>query len=111
MKPKTRLLLDDIIDSCQVVLGWCKERDFSAYQADRLFRRAVEREFEIVGEALKRLRDDDPDMFTGIQDAAAIIGFRNRLAHGYDVIDDAVVWGLITDHVPRLITQVRAVLD
>lgn len=111
MRPKIRLLLDDILDSCQVILGWCKERNFSAYQTDRLFRRAVEREFEIIGEALKRLRDDDSDVFDSMQDAAAIVGFRNRLAHGYDVIDDAVVWGIITDHVPRLITQVRTMVD
>ena len=111
MRPKARLLLDDILDSCQVILGWCRDRDFSAYQTDRLFRRAIEREFEIIGEALKRLRDDDPDMFADIQDAAAIVGFRNRLAHGYDAIDDAVVWGIIADHVPRLILQIRTMLD
>ena len=111
MRPKTRLLLNDVLDSCLVILGWCRDRDFSAYQADRLFRRAVEREFEIVGEALKRLRDDDPDLFVGMQDGAAIVGFRNRLARGYDAIDDAVVWGIIADHVPHLIVQVRAMLD
>ncbi len=45
-------LLHDVVDSGRAILGWCADRDYSAYESDRQFRRAVEREFEIIGEAL-----------------------------------------------------------
>jgi len=75
-----------------------------------MLRRAVEREFEIIGEGLKRLRDAEPDILETITAAHAIIGFRNRLAHGYDTIDDAIVWGIVQGHIPKLINDLRTYL-
>ena len=110
MNPTTSCSLRDMADSCQTILTWCASRSFAEYQVDRLFRRAVEREFEIVGEALKRLRETDPAVFEFISHAVSVVGFRNRLVHGYDAIDDAVVWGAIEGHLPVLTNEINDLL-
>jgi uncharacterized protein with HEPN domain len=111
MNPETRTNLEDILDSCRFIQASCATRTFSDYQDDRLFRRAIKREFEIIGEALKRVRDNDEPVFDGIAHAGSIVGFRNRLVHGYDSIDDAVVWGIISGHLPLLLSDVEAMLS
>jgi len=69
------------------------------------------RKLEIVGEALNRLSRDHPELAARIPDIARIIGFRNVLAHGYDVVDDEVVWDAITSDLPELAAKVAALLD
>lgn len=73
--------------------------------------RAVEREFEIIGEALNRLSIHDPDLAAKITELPRIVGFRNRIIHGYDTVDDAMVWGVIEAHLPRLPEEVELVSD
>ena len=85
-------------------------RSFADYEADRQFRRAVEREFEIVGEALNRLDHDDPETAERIPELRRIVGFRNRIIHGYDAVDNATVWGIVESHLPVLQAQVEALL-
>jgi uncharacterized protein with HEPN domain len=82
-----------------------------ARAADRFFRRAAEREFEIVGEALKRIDQIDPPTATRISELRRIVDFRNRIIHGYDTVDDAVVWGIVEKHLPLLIKEVAGLLD
>jgi len=76
---------------------------FGQYQDDIMLRSAVERQFEITGEALKRIRDYDLDTFESIRGARGAVSFRNILAHGYDSIDEEIVWGIIQDDLPVLI--------
>jgi len=109
MNPITRSNLADILDSCRFIENSCAIRTFDDYQNDRMFRRAIEREFEIIGEALKRIRDDESVVFDSIAHAGTVVAFRNRLAHGYDSIDDAVVWGIISGHLPLLRAEVELV--
>lgn len=71
----------------------------------------MEREFEVIGEALHRLELGDPATAARIDDLRRIVGFRNRIIHGTDVLDDATVWGVIEGRLPRLIEQVKALLD
>jgi uncharacterized protein with HEPN domain len=110
MNPTARSNLEDVLDSCRFIQSTCATRSFNDYEKDRLFRRAIEREFEIVGEALKRIRDEDVETFESIAHAQSIVGFRNRLAHGYDSIDDAIVWGVISGHLPLLLAEVELAL-
>jgi uncharacterized protein with HEPN domain len=74
-------------------------------------RAGVERKLEIVGEALNRLTRDHPDLASQIPDIERIVGFRNVLAHGYGVVDDEVVWDVITTDLPQLTATVEAMLD
>lgn len=69
-------------------------------------RAAVERYFITIGEALYRIVNNDPDAASRIEDFPHIIGFRNRIVHGYDVIDNTIVWGIIEQELPRLHDQV-----
>lgn len=70
----------------------------------------MERQLEILGEALKNLRSADPDTAAAIPDLARIIGMRNVLAHAYAVVDDGVVWEAATARVPALMAIVEGLL-
>jgi len=73
------------------------------YLRNRRMRQVVERNLEIIGEALFRLRKTDPVTAASITDVHQIIGLRNRLAHGYDQeIDDAIVWRAVQESLPVL---------
>ncbi|WP_246584938.1 HepT-like ribonuclease domain-containing protein [[Mycobacterium] fortunisiensis] len=65
-------------------------------------RSAVERQLEIVGEALNRLSKVDKELSAKIPELARIVAFRNILIHGYTDVDDALVWQVITDKLPEL---------
>jgi uncharacterized protein with HEPN domain len=111
MNNHARKLLFDILESGRSIRNWCRDRTFTEYEADRQLRRAVEREFEIIGEALNRLSHDDPATAAQIHQLSRIVGFRNRITHGYDAVDDATVWGVISRHLPELIVQVETLLE
>ena len=81
------------------------------YSADPMRRAATERMFEIIGEAMVRLREADPATFARVPESHTIIGFRNRLIHGYDLVDHEVVWSIIRDSVPQLLRAVDALLQ
>lgn len=81
------------------------------YQRDDQLRSAVERKFEIIGEALSRLGRQAPEVARRISDLPAIIAFRNRITHGYDAIDDLVVWDIVQQKVPKLEQEVACLLN
>ncbi|VGO15852.1 hypothetical protein PDESU_04439 [Pontiella desulfatans] len=78
---------------------------FEEYQIDRKTQSAVERKFEIIGEALNRISRIDGNVLEKIRDYRSIISFRNILAHGYDSIDERVVWGIIEADLENLISD------
>ncbi len=86
------------VDSIHNYLG--DKRNFNDYIADKMLRRAVEREFEIIGEAMARLDKISPDI--PISSKKQIINMRNRVIHGYDKIDNEIVWGTMVRHLPIL---------
>jgi uncharacterized protein with HEPN domain len=110
MKRKTPKLLDDIRDAAAFIEDVSRGRSLEDYCSDRLLRQAVERNFEIIGEAINRLVRIDPDVADRIEHARIIVGFRNLLAHGYDLIDDERVWKTIVRDVPPLRCQVEKIL-
>jgi uncharacterized protein with HEPN domain len=65
-----------------------------------MLRRAIEREFEIIGEAMNRIDKLYPNIM--IASKKQIISMRNRVIHGYDKIDDEIIWGTIVRHLPKL---------
>jgi uncharacterized protein with HEPN domain len=110
MNNAAKKLLFDILDSARSIRRWCGDRTFADYESDRQFRRAVEREFEIIGEALARLSIADGALAGRIDELPRIVSFRNRIIHGYDTVDDATVWGVIEGHLPALLEQVQQLL-
>ncbi len=74
-------------------------------------RSACERQFEIIGEAMTRLRDLHPDVSEQVTDGHAIIAFRNRLIHGYDTVDAQIVWDVIQTRIPDLERVVGGLLE
>lgn len=110
MNDKTRKLLFDVLDSGRAIRQWRAGRSYDEYLSDRQFRRAVEREFEIIGEALNRLSEEDASVAAQIAELPRIVAFRNRIIHGYDSVDDATVWGVIEKHLPTLTSQAENLL-
>jgi uncharacterized protein with HEPN domain len=98
--------IDSINDYLSRVLG--DRRDFEIYLQDKFLRRAVERELLIIGEAVNRILQTAPD--TRIDNARKIIGFRNRVIHAYDSIDDETVWSVATYHLAPLREDVERLL-
>ena len=80
------------------------------YSANRLLRQAVERNFEVIGEAVKRLAQVDPICAEGIAQYPQIIAFRNILIHGYDLVDHALVWSTVQTQLPALLRDVQSLL-
>ncbi len=81
------------------------------YAKNRLVRNAVERNFEIIGEALRRLTHHDPELASSLDHVAHAIAFRNLLIHGYDIVADELVWQVIEDDLPDLLQQVQVRLN
>ncbi len=84
--------------------------DLEDYRGNAMIRAAVERQFEIIGEALNRLSQSDPELARQITDISRIIAFRNRLIHGYATVSDDVVWGVIEGSLPLLEEEVAGLL-
>ena len=111
MTPNTNKLLWDIHRSAEAILQFVGERAFEEYDEDLLIRSGVERQFEIMGEAARRLRDDDRALFDTMPSLAGVIAFRNFLTHVYDKIDNSKVWDIIQIDLPVLIRDTRRLLD
>ncbi len=94
------------INSINEYLG--NERDFAKYQENKLLRRAVEREIEILGEAMSRILKADPSV--KIENSRKIIDTRNWVIHGYDKVDDVIIWGIITIYLPKLKLEIEHLL-
>jgi uncharacterized protein with HEPN domain len=77
-------------------------RSLDDYLADEMLRAAVERQFEIIGEALSGLKRIAPEIAVAISDLPRIIAFRNILIHGYATVDNQLVWGVVEADLSRL---------
>jgi uncharacterized protein with HEPN domain len=100
---KTWLLdIQQSIDEIDEFLG--ERKDFLAYQKDLKTKKAVERNLEIIGEAVSRILKTDSSF--PLDNAKSIIGTRNRIIHSYDNISDEVVWTIVSRELPKLKVQV-----
>jgi uncharacterized protein with HEPN domain len=84
------------------------ERNFFEFQKDLKTRKAVERNIEIIGEAMDRILKTNPDF--QISDSRKIVDTRNRIIHGYDSVSDDVIWLIANRHLPILEQEVRELL-
>jgi uncharacterized protein with HEPN domain len=110
MQLETKKLLEDVARALDLLERFARGKRIDDYRADPMLRSAVERQFEIVGEALKQLADRDPTVAQKIPDLRRIVGFRNILIHGYAQVDDDLVWDALTSRVASLRSAVGSLL-
>lgn len=97
--------LYDIKESIDSIIEYLDGKlDFNFYQSNKLLRRGIEREIEIIGEATNRILKINPDI--NISDARRIVDLRNWVIHGYDKVDDIIIWGILIKDLPKLKEQV-----
>lgn len=106
MQPTSPKSLSDALRACDLILQHTAGRTLDDYERDPFFRAAVERWFEIIGEALRRLERKDPAIAASLPDLRDIIDFRNVLAHGYDDVENDSVWSFVQNELPLLREQV-----
>ena len=102
MQHEPKKYLYDARCACDAIAQFTNGKTRDQYMADPLLRSAVERQFEILGEAFSRLSALAPAYREQCPDMGKIIGMRNRIIHGYDTVDNEIVWDAVTNHVSRL---------
>jgi uncharacterized protein with HEPN domain len=103
--------LFDMLDSCSFLLEFTQNKTVQDYQRDRAFRSALQRELQIIGEALMRLEREYPEWAEKIPEYRHIIGFRHILVHGYDQLNPETVWNIVETKLLGLKEQVESLLD
>jgi uncharacterized protein with HEPN domain len=83
-------------------------KEFSTYKDDLRTRRAIERNIEIIGEALSRILTKAPEI--NISNSRKIVDTRNRIIHGYDSVSDEIIWGIVIKHLPLLQKEVHSLI-
>ena len=109
MNDETSKHLIDILQAAEEIQNFVRGMDFEAYRNSHVTQRAVERNFEIIGEVLNRIKNTNNELLGIISEHHRIIGFRNILIHGYDIVDEAIVWKAVTDHLPILIGEIKEI--
>ena len=111
MDPEIKTWLFDILQSIQEVESYYENqpKKFEEYVSDTKTKRAIERNLEIIGEAVNRIIKKDSHF--QIQHSSKIVGARNRIIHGYDKISDDLIWSIVINHLPKLKEEVEVLLD
>lgn len=108
MRPDSRKLIWDASEAVARIQQFIAGKTLADYDADALLSSAVERQLEIVGEALHRFTRADPEAAHSIEEIGRIVGMRNVLAHGYASVDNRLVWDVVTTKLDRLALQLEA---
>lgn len=110
MKNALNKRLLDALQACRAIQTFLEGKTLDDYEADLLLRSAVERQFEIIGEALSHAEAIDPDLSRRLPELRRIVGLRNRIIHGYDSVDDELLWQITQTYVLALARQLEALL-
>jgi len=101
----------DAIGACKAIQEFTMGQTLATYRADYMRRCAVERQFEILGEAFNRIDDVDPSFRDRFSEMSHAIGMRNRIAHGYDRVNDVIIWDVAQEDIPLLMDKLVAWLS
>jgi len=104
-------LLYDIQEAINEIDSYFLEhlKDFNHYKSNILLKRAIERDLEIIGEAINRILRTDPNF--PIENAKRIVGLRNQIIHAYDNISDENIWAIISKHIPLLKEEIASLIN
>ncbi|MGH2458735.1 MAG: HepT-like ribonuclease domain-containing protein [Chloroflexota bacterium] len=111
MRREAKTYLYDIAHAVELIASFTADKTFDHFAGDAMLRAAVEREFEIVGEALSQLAHVDDSVVSRISEYRRIIAFRNILAHAYARIDDRIVWDIVESKLSTLRREVASLLQ
>jgi uncharacterized protein with HEPN domain len=111
MQPEAKKYLHDIKLAADAIAQFTSDKTFSDYVGDLMLRSAVERQFEIIGEALSKVSQLDVGVAARISEHRRIIAFRNLLIHAYADVDDRLVWDVIATKLPGLRAELSALLN
>jgi uncharacterized protein with HEPN domain len=85
-----------------------RDKRFADYSKDIILKRAIERDLEIIGEAVNRILKEDSEF--SIESARRIVGLRNQIIHGYDSVSDENIWGIVINHIPKLKVEIEKLI-
>ena len=106
-----RAYLNDILEAAAAIAAATTGLNEGAYSRNRLVRSATEREFILIGEALKVIAQRNPRLFAAIPEGRRIIDFRNLLTHEYLNVSNRIVWGAIQTYLPVLVQHCTQLLS
>ena len=110
MENDIKVWLSDIQEAINQIFEFLpKDRNFLRFKSDLKTRKAVERNLEIIGEAVNRILKKDPQL--KITNARRIVDTRNRIIHGYDSVSVDIIWSIIVRELPGLQKEIDALLD
>jgi uncharacterized protein with HEPN domain len=103
-------LLVDIVESINSIDEHLEgKRILEEYLTNKTKRRAVERELEIIGEAMSKLLKINPDI--SLSYSRIIVDLRNKVIHAYDNVDDILIWKIVNKDVPKLLSEAKTILN
>lgn len=111
MRLEVKKHLFDILEAARDIGEYTSELEYSGFIRNGMVQAAVERKFQIIGEALNRIKRLDDSVLQSISEYQRIIAFRNIIVHGYDVIDSEIIWDAIENHLPKLRKEVERLLN
>jgi uncharacterized protein with HEPN domain len=101
--------LEDVLEAARRAIAYCAGMTYDAFAEDTRTQDAVVRNMEILGEAAKCLsetaRKESPSV-----PWKSIAGMRDRLIHNYFGVNWDIVWGVVTNDLPRLMADVETLL-
>lgn len=111
MDSEIKTWLYDILQSIKEIDGYFENipKTFEVYLTDTKTKRAIERNIEIIGEAVNRIIKKNNEF--GLENARKIVGTRNRIIHGYDVISDELIWSIVINHLPKLKIEIITLFE
>ena len=104
-------LLFDVEKACKRIEKFVSNCSLDDFLNNEMLQSAVERQSEIIGEALNQALGLDSELSNRISNIRRIIAFRNRLIHGYATVSPTIVWGIVTNDVPVLLSEVRSLME
>ncbi len=110
MQLETKKYIYDVVQAAEKVSRFIDNKNINDYETDDLLKSGVERQFEIMGEALNQLSKIDIQTIEKISNYQQIISFRNILIHGYAEVDDRLVWNIVETKLPQLLKEAKDLL-
>jgi len=111
MDNDTKTWLYDILNAIVEIESFFDNgpKEFAKYKVDLRTKRAVERNIEIIGEAMNRILQQNTSL--EITNSRKIVDVRNRIVHGYDSVSDEFIWGIVIRHIPILKSEIERLLN